>query len=886
MNTSAVFGFTNALVDVLNNYGPTHIAVVFDPPGGSFRVDDYPEYKANREETPEDIKRAVPYIKEIIEGFKIPVIEVMGFEADDVIGTMAHQAAKEGFEVYMVTPDKDFAQLVTDRIKMHKPAKNGGKVEIWGVEEVKEKFEVEDPLQVIDILGMWGDSADNIPGIPGVGEKTAKKFIAQYKSLEGLLEHADELKGKMKEKVKENVDQAILSKQLATIRLDVPIDFEEDKLIIEEPDTDKLKSVFTDLEFRTLSERILGERIPPPQTGGQMDLFAEPADGSANTPAAPSLDAEYHLIETADKRKKLVKDLSVQKAVCFDTETTALDANEAELVGIAFSYQAGLAYYVPIPPNRKAAAVILSDFEGLFADKKVTKIAHNLKYDLTVLKWYNIEIAGPVFDTMLAHYLLEPSMRHGMDLLSETYLGYRPTPIEELIGKKGKNQKSMREVPVEVVKNYAAEDADITFRLYELFAPQLDETHVKKLFEEIEMPLVDVLAAMETAGVALDMEQLKTYSVELGKEIVALDKRIKELAGTDFNIASPKQLGEVLFDHMNLVDKPKKTKTGQYATSEPVLEGLRGEHEIIDQILEYRQVVKLKSTYVDTLPELVNPRTGRIHTTFHQAVASTGRLSSQGPNLQNIPIRTERGRRVREAFVPRDSDYLLMAADYSQIELRVIASISGDKAMIDAFNNDEDIHAATAAKIFNVSLDEVSREQRGNAKTVNFGIIYGVSAFGLSQQSNLSRSEAREVIDSYFETYPGIKKYMDEQIESARENGYVETLMGRRRYLRDINSKNGVVRGQAERNAINMPIQGTAADIIKKAMIEVHEVFEAKNYQSKMVLQVHDELVFDAHRDELNEIRPIIVEKMQQAVKLNVPLKVDVGTGENWLQAH
>lgn len=887
MNTSAVFGFTNALVDVLKNHHPTHIAVAFDPPGGSFRVDDYAAYKANRDETPEDIKRAVPYIKAIVEGFRIPVFEEPGFEADDVIGTLAVMAEKEGFEVFMVTPDKDFAQLVSAHIRIHRPAKNGGSVEIWGVDEVKEKFEVDDPKQVIDILGMWGDSADNIPGIPGVGEKTAKKFIADYGSIENLLEHADELKGKMKEKVKENAEQALLSKQLATIRLDVPVTFDPNALIVEDPDTEKLKTVFSELEFRTLSERILGARIPVQASGGQMDLFASHDDA---TPAAePEVNTDgsgYELIDTLDKRKKLVDQLLASESFCFDTETTSLEATEAGLVGIAFSTAAGTGYYVPFPDNRKAAERILEDFIPVFSHEKIIKIAHNLKYDLTVLKSHGIEIGGPVFDTMLAHYLLEPDMRHGMDLLAETYINYRPTSIEALIGKKGKDQKSMREVPVAQVKDYACEDADITFRLYELFAPQLTETHTRKLFDTIEMPLVQVLAGMETAGVAIDQQQLKSFSEELAKDAQMLEDKIRELAGTDFNIASPKQLGEVLFEHMKLVDIPKKTKTGQYATSEPVLESLRGTHEIIDQILEYRQVVKLKNTYVDTLPELINPRTGRIHTTFHQAVAATGRLSSQGPNLQNIPVRTPRGKKVRQAFVARDADHVLLAADYSQIELRVIASISGDKAMIEAFNQDEDIHAATAAKVFGVPLSEVTREQRNNAKTVNFGIIYGVSAFGLSQQSSLSRTEAAEVIKSYFETYPGIRAYMDRQMEFAREHGYVETLMGRRRYLRDINSKNQMVRGQAERNAINTPIQGTAADIIKKAMIDIFEVFEKEKFRSAMILQVHDELVFDAHKSELEVITPIITEKMQNAVKLAVELKIDIGKGQNWLEAH
>jgi len=890
MNTSAVFGFTNALLDVLNNHNPTHIAVAFDPPGGTFRSTDFAAYKANREETPEDIKRSVPYIKAIIDGFNIPVIEVPNYEADDVIGTLAKKAEQEGYEVYMVTPDKDYGQLVSENIKIHRPPKNGGDLEIWGVKEVCEKFEVENQLQIIDLLGLAGDAVDNIPGIPGVGMKTAQKLLAQYHSVEGVIAHAGELKGKLQERVIEFAEQAMLSKQLATIHLGVPVEFEPDKLILEEPDKEKLLAVFSDLEFRTLSQRLLGEKVQTQvKSGAQMDLFGDAETNNteyAQPENAGSIEHNYQLTETADKRSTLIKYLSGKKAFCFDTETTGLDTSEAELVGIAFSCKAGEGFYVPMPENRKAAEFILNDFKSLFADEKILKIAHNLKYDLTILKWYGIEIKQPTFDTMLAHYLLEPDMRHGMDLLSETYLHYRPISIEELIGKKGKDQKNMRDIPVEQVKEYAAEDADITFRLYERFAPKLEETKTQKLFNTIEMPLVSVLGAMETEGIKIDIDLLSKYSKELTDEIIGFEEKIIKLAGVPFNIASPKQLGEVLFDHLKIGDKPKKTKTGQYATGEDVLELHRGQHEIIDSILEYRQAQKLKSTYVDALPQLVNPKTGRIHTTYNQAIAATGRLSSVNPNLQNIPIRTERGKKVREAFIPRDENYVLLAADYSQIELRVIAAISGDKAMIEAFQNDEDIHKATAAKIFGVPLSEVTREQRNNAKTVNFGIIYGVSAFGLSQQTNLSRSEAKEVIDSYLATYSGIRDYMTERIEFAKKNGYVETIMGRRRYLKDINSANAVVRGQAERNAINAPIQGSAADIIKKAMIDIHSFFEQEKFKSRMVLQVHDELVFDAHKDEVETIRPIIVNKMQHAVDLVVKLKVDVGLGNNWLQAH
>ena len=891
LNTSAMFGFTNTLAEILNNKKPTHIAVAFDVSGPTFRNDDYPEYKANREETPDDIKLSIPYIKKIIEGYNIPILEKEGFEADDVIGTIAKKAEKEGYEVFMVTPDKDFGQLVSEKIKILKPGRQGNKSEVLGVEEVCEKFKVKRPDQVIDMLGLWGDSVDNIPGIPGVGEKTAQKLLAEYDNVDGIIEHADELKGKMKEKVKDNAEQARLSKKLATIICDVPIDFKPKELKLSEPNKDALHEVFSELEFRTLSERLLGEKIDV-NSGEQMDLFSsgEDTDSPVSTEEnsfSPDK-ADYKVIETKDKRQTFIKEMMKQKVVCFDTETTSLDANNADLVGMSFSWKEGEAYYVPLPEKTAATKFILKDFEEFFHSDKITKVGHNLKYDITVLHWHDTDVTGPMFDTMLAHYLLQPDMKHSMDELAETYLNYRPISIETLIGKKGKNQKSMRDVPLEEIAPYASEDADITFRLYEKFSKEINKNEgLKKLFYEIEMPLMPVLARMESKGVNIDKGALEEISGELEKEAENLEKKIYEYAGESFNISSPKQLGVILFDKLKIDDKPKKTKSGQYSTNEETLTKLADKHEIVECILEYRQVVKLKSTYVDALPLLINEKDNKIHTTYMQAVAATGRLSSQNPNLQNIPIRTERGRRVRKAFIPSSDDYTILAADYSQIELRLIAELSGDKGMLSAFKNGEDIHAATAAKVFDVEAEDVSREMRSKAKVVNFGIIYGISAFGLSQRINVSRSEASDLIKNYFEKYPGIKEYMDKSIEFAREHGYVETIMKRRRYLKDINSGNATVRGFAERNAINAPIQGSAADMIKIAMIRVDKVFRTKKYKSSMILQVHDELVFDAHKDEIEEIMPIIEKEMQGAIPdLGVPMNVDMDTGVNWLEAH
>lgn len=893
LNTSAMFGFTNALTDVINNRKPTHIAVAFDVSGPTFRNDSYPEYKANREETPDDIKISIPYVKKIIDAFKIPILEKEGFEADDIIGTIAKKAAAESFNVFMVTPDKDFGQLVTETVKILRPGRQGNDHEIWGPKEVCEKFKISRPEQVIDMLGMWGDSVDNIPGIPGVGEKTAQKLLAEYDSLENLLEHADELKGKMKEKVKDNAEQARLSKELATIICDAPVKFDPKALELEEPDREKLRDIFAELEFRTLSERILGEKM---RTSGnaQMDLFSsgeaeaqEPSGGAERMDRYDPAEADYKIIDTKDKRNSLLKMLAKQNVVCFDTETTSTDANAAELVGISFSRKAGEAYYVPVPAKEKAAQFILKDFAPFFADPKVLKIGHNLKYDLTVLRVAGIEARGPFFDTMLAHYLIQPDMRHGMDELSETYLGYRPISIESLIGKKGKNQKSMRDIPVEEAGPYACEDADITFRLYELFDKKInEEAWLKSLFHNVEMPLMPVLAKMEFDGVRIDKEALAVISEKLAKEALALEKEIYEAAGREFNIGSPKQLGVILFEELKIDEKPKKTKSGQYSTNEETLQKY-ADHPIVGKLLDYRQISKLKSTYVDSLPELVNKRDDRIHTTYMQAVTSTGRLSSQNPNLQNIPIRTERGREVRKAFIPSDEAHTILAADYSQIELRIMAELSGDKGMLDAFKNGEDIHASTAAKVFDVTPEEVTREMRSKAKVVNFGIIYGISAFGLSQRINVSRGEAAELIDNYFKKYPDIKAFMDRCIERARENGYVETVLKRRRYLPDINSRNGTVRGFAERNAINSPIQGSAADMIKIAMIRIGNALEKEGFKSIMILQVHDELVFDARKDELEKLKKTVEAHMREAIpELRVPIKVDMDTGENWLQAH
>lgn len=893
-NTSAILGFTNTLWDVLQSNNPTHIAVVFDTDKPTSRHIEYKEYKAQREAMPDDIRSAIPYIKQIIEAFDIPILFSDGYEADDVIGTLAKKAEKEGYTTYMMTPDKDFGQLVSDHIFMYKPARMGNKAEVWGIKEVCEKFEITDPLQVIDYLGMCGDAVDNIPGIPGVGDKTAKKFLKDYGSIENLHKHTHELKGKMKEKVEGSIEQALLSKKLATIIIDAPVAFEEDKLIRGDMHREKLAELFSELEFRTLSKRVLGEEVAihTQNSDGQMDLFGSvtPAEIELNAPKEyKTIDTtthNYKLINTPALKKELIDKLVGAKSVCFDTETTGLNAQTAELVGIAFSTKIGEGFYYPISADLETAIEELDEFKAIFNDSEKQLVAQNLKYDLAILKRYGIEFKGQFFDTMIAHYLIQPDMKHGMDFLAETYLHYQPVSIETLIGKKGKNQKSMRDLMPEEIADYACEDADITLQLKELFEPQINKLNLKKLFYDIEIPLVEVLADMENEGINLDIKALKVFSEELSIDLNRLEQQIYELSGETFNVDSPKQLGEVLFEKMAIIEKAKKTKTGQYSTSEETLSKVADKHEIIGVILEYRSLKKLKSTYVDALPELVNINTHRLHTNYMQTVAATGRLSSNNPNLQNIPIRTEKGREIRKAFIPRNEDYTLLAADYSQIELRIIAALSKDESMINAFKNGDDIHAATASKVFEVDINEVTREMRSKAKMVNFGIIYGISAFGLSQRLNIPRGEAAEIIESYFNKYPSIKAYMDSAISTAKEKGYVETIMERRRYLTDINAKNAVVRGFAERNAINAPIQGSAADIIKIAMIEIHKEFAKKGLKSKLLLQVHDELVFDVLKDELEIIKPIIKEKMENSVKIEVPLTVEMNNAINWLEAH
>lgn len=915
LDTSAIMGFMNSLLDVIKRERPDHLAVCFDKGGSADRVEMFEDYKANRQETPEAIKIAVPYIEEILRAMHIPIMVKEGYEADDIIGTLSRQAEKEGFKTYMVTPDKDFAQLVTDHIFMYKPRFGGG-YDVWGVPEVQEKFAVERPEQVIDFLGMMGDASDNIPGLPGVGEKTAKKFLAQFGSMEELLANTDQLKGKMKEKVEASKELGLLSKKLATIMLDVPVTFDAKDFTLDEPDLEKVKELFNELEFRQLLTNFLKtfaketttgslttdnsnsdskavENAPKVNTSsdGQFDLFATPGSGSSTTEEGGMKDIHstthfYQLVDSPMSRKLLLQQLLQQKSVCFDTETTGLKALEVEIIGIAFSWEKGKGYYVSFPEDQNETQQILNEFIPFFEDENIEKVGHNLKYDIKVLSNYTIEVKGTLFDTMIAHYLINPDMRHNMDVLSETYLNYKPVSITELIGKKGKNQLSMRVVPLKDQTEYAVEDADITFQLKEHFTKELESGNLTKLFREVEIPLVSVLTAMEIEGINLNTEFLGGLSTVLTSDISDLESAIYEQAGETFNIASPKQLGPILFDKLKLVDKPKKTKTGQYSTAEDVLSYLAKDHKIVRDILQYRQYKKLQSTYVDALPNEINPKTSRVHTVYAQAVAATGRLSSNNPNLQNIPIRTERGREVRKAFIPRSEDFVLLAADYSQIELRIIAALSEEENMISAFQNGEDIHASTAAKVFNVALDEVTREQRSNAKTVNFGIIYGVSAFGLSNQTNLSRGEAKELIDTYYETYPKLRAYMSQQIQFARDNGYVETVLHRRRYLKDINSRNAVVRGAAERNAVNAPIQGSAADIIKLAMINIHKKLEEGKYKTKMLLQVHDELVFDAHKDELETIQSLIKNEMENAFKLSVPLDVEIGLGNNWLEAH
>ena len=916
LDTSAIMGFMNSLLDVIKRERPDHLAVCFDKGGSVDRVEMFEAYKANRDETPEAIKIAVPYIQEILKAMHIPIMVKEGFEADDVIGTLSKQAEKEGYKTFMVTPDKDFAQLVSENIFMYKPRFGGG-YDIWGIPEVQEKFGVETPEQVIDFLGMMGDSADNIPGLPGVGEKTAKKFLAAYGSMENLLAHTHELKGKMKEKVEGAKDLGLLSKKLATIMLNVPVSFHAKDFELNQPNLEKVTELFNELEFRNLLVNFrrtfsadtdssssnlpkdsieekpkVAKKSVQNNSDGQFDLFATPGTGAISDSEEMSgfktiknTNHFYQHIDSPLSRKLFLKKLMQQRAVCFDTETTGLKALEVALIGIAFSYEAGKGYYVSFPTNQEETASILNEFRPFF-ESDIEKIGHNLKYDIKVLSNYNIDVKGKLFDTMIAHYLINPDMRHNMDILSETYLNYQPVSITELIGKKGKNQLSMRAVPIADQTEYAVEDADITLQLKEHFSKELESGKLTELFNNVELPLVSVLTAMEIEGININVDFLKDLSITLTKDINRLEKEIYEQAGEEFNIASPKQLGIVLFENMELVKKPKKTKTGQYSTAEDVLSYLAKDHQIIKDVLKYRQYKKLQSTYVDALPNEVNPKTGRIHTQYMQAVAATGRLSSNNPNLQNIPIRTKRGQEVRKSFIPRDENHVLLAADYSQIELRIIAALSKEENMINAFKNGEDIHASTAARVFDVPLDEVTREQRSNAKTVNFGIIYGVSAFGLSNQTDLTRGEAKELIDTYYETYPKLKAFMSAQVDFAREHGYVETILKRRRYLKDINSRNAMVRNGAERNAVNAPIQGSAADIIKLAMINIHKRFEEENFQSKMLLQVHDELVFDAHKEELEIIKPIIKFEMENAFKMTVPLDVEVGLGENWLEAH
>lgn len=895
-NVSAAFGFTTAMLDIIKKENPTHIAVVFDAPEETNRQQEFSDYKANREAMPEDIASMIEPIKDIVKAFKIPVLIKPGYEADDIIGTIAKKAEKEGYMTYMMTPDKDYAQLVSENIFMYKPGRGGKPAEIWGIPEVQEKFEVKTPEQVIDILGLWGDAVDNIPGIPGIGEKTAKKLIKQYGSVEGLIAHSDELKGKQKENVETFAEQGLQSKMLATIILDVPVEFEPEKLIMEEPDMDAVREVFTQLEFKTLAKRILDEEIVVGQgqaAEGQLDLFGGPAlvteaeEVAIGTELRTIADVktDYQLIKTAEKRTELLEALQAQKSVCFDTETTGVDPLSAEIVGMSFTFMTGTGYYVYTAPEEREKVV--QEFKAFFENNQIEKIAHNIKYDLKIIEKYGVEVKGPLFDTMIAHYLITPEGKHGMDHLSELYLQYKPISIETLIGKKGKNQGSMADLEPEKIVDYACEDADITWQLKQKFEPEIQKEHLMHLFYEIEMPLVRVLKDMETTGINLDVPALRTFSEELAKEIEVLDKKIHEIAGIpDFNIDSPRQLGEVLFDHLKIDEKAKKTATGQYKTSEDVLTKLEGKHEIIPLILNYRSLRKLKSTYVDTLPEMVNEHDKRVHTSYMQTVAATGRLASNNPNLQNIPIRTEKGREIRKAFIPANENYELLAADYSQIELRIIAAMSGDENMIEAFKSGHDIHRSTAAKVFGVSMDEVSREQRSAAKAVNFGIIYGQSAFGLAQNLGIARKEAKAMIDSYWEQYPKIKDYMSNMVEFARKHGYVETIMKRRRYLKDIVSANAIVRGFAERNAVNAPIQGSAADVIKIAMIKIHEDMKAQNLQSKMLLQVHDELVFDVVKEEKEIMEKIVKEGMEGAVEMAVPLDIDYKFAENWLAAH
>ncbi len=923
LNTGAIMGFANTLFDVLKNEKPTHIGVAFDTPAPTQRHTDFAAYKAQREDAPEDLIASLPYIRELIEAFNIPTLILPGYEADDIIGTLAKKAEENGFLTYMMTSDKDFGQLVSEKTLIYKPAKFGNPAEIWGPKEVCEKFGIERPEQVKDILGIWGDVSDNIPGIHGIGEVGAKKLISEFGSVENLIANSKEIKNdKLREKVEANKEMALLSKQLASIILDVPLEFEEKKLILEPPDIDRLKKLFDELEFRTFGQRVFtwlstnlysasseesaqglpvtsspekGKKSPEP-SDKQLSMFSNaqnpavvPVEGPDPNSTFATIETTphtYHLADTVEKRKELIHLLKNQKSICFDTETTGLSTHEAELVGMSFAFKPHEAWYVPLPENYHDSHQIVHEFKPVFEDEKIEKIGQNMKFDISMLQWYDVDVKGKFFDTMLAHYLLQPDQRHNMDFLSETFLNYKPVAIENLIGNKGLKQLSMRDVDIEMIKEYAAEDADVTWQLKQVFSPMLVSTDTLELFDKIEVPLVPVLASMEAEGIKLDSSALHDYSAELLKEIRILEAGIFKDAGTNFNIASPKQLGEILFDKMKIIDNPKQTATKQYSTGEDILTKLLNKHPIVQKILDYRSLTKLKSTYIDVLPTLVSTRDGRIHTSYNQAVAATGRLSSNNPNLQNIPIRTEKGREIRKAFVPRNEHFVLLSADYSQVELRIIAHLSRDKEMIADFNSGVDIHAATAAKVFNVRLEDVTREMRGKAKAVNFGIIYGMSAFGLSERMNIPRKDATEIIQQYFNRYTGIRKYIDDTIALAKKNGYVETMMKRRRYLRDINSSNATVRGFAERNAINAPIQGTAADLIKIAMIDIFNEFSRLKLKSRMILQVHDELVFDVQKSELEQVSTLVENKMKNAIPLDVPVEVEISSGGNWLEAH
>ncbi|NDV55748.1 DNA polymerase I [Parabacteroides sp. 52] len=893
VNTSAIFGFINSLEDVLRQEEPTHIAVAFDPKGPTFRHEAYEDYKAQREETPEVIRASVPVIQEIIEAYNIPLLEVPRYEADDVIGTIAKQAAREGYDVYMMTPDKDYAQLVEEHIFMYRP-KFGGGYEVMGVQNVLDKYGLTSTEQVIDLLALMGDSADNIPGCPGVGEKTAQKLLTEFGNIENLINNTDKLKGALKNKVEENVEQIRFSQFLATIKTDVPIQFDAQLCKREKPNEERLKEIYTELEFKTFIKKLSGEVKKPvatgPIQGSLFDIFAPdtPEVSEYSTlESLKSVDHTYHLIDTEEKQNDLARFLKGQDFFAFDTETDGIDPLRCHLVGLSFAVTPKEAWYVPVPADRQEAIKIIDRFSPALQNKEIQKIGQNIKFDILVLRKYGVRVAGPLFDTMIAHYLLNPELRHNMDYLAETYLGYKPIAIEELIGPKGKNQRNMRDIPIERVAEYAAEDADITLQLKDYFAPALQKEGIESLFFDIEMPLIYVLAEIEATGVTLDTVALKQSSKELTASLLKLEEEIYELAGgVSFNINSTKQVGEILFDRLQIDEKAKKTKTGNYSTSEDVLEKLRSKHPIIEKLLEYRGLKKLLSTYIDALPELINPQTGKIHTSFNQAVTSTGRLSSTNPNLQNIPVREALGREIRKAFTADNADCLFFSADYSQIELRIMAHLSQDTHMIEAFCSGSDIHAATAAKIYGIPVSEVTSDMRRKAKTANFGIIYGISVFGLAERLNIPRGEAKELIDGYFRTYPRVREYMDESIQVAKDQGYVETLFKRKRFLPDINSNNAIVRGYAERNAINAPIQGSAADIIKVAMIGIFKRFEEENLQSKMILQVHDELNFNVLKNELDTVRQIVLQEMENAIKLRVPLIADCGVGNNWLEAH